>query len=244
MAKMTKKEYTRRRLFYGVLMFAAAALTITGVAIWLLFSTLGVATNGGITVSEVAMSPLSFTSLTVDGEEVTSGETLKGAGFIFDSLEGDDSGRVSWNGVSSEKLSLNVSGVLMGAQHLSSFSYILTLPQGVLDAAAKEYVDISEFYDAAENKFKEIPISLSENGTLVTDGVDTAFRFEFSVTLKWGARFRNMNPSVYFDTVGLGEPLSDVESTLRDLQSTMLEGKDPRNYRPTYTLTLLASPND
>ena len=244
MAKMTRKEYTRRRLFYGVLMFAAAALATTGVAIWLLFSTLGVTANGGMTVAEVAMSPLSFTSLTVDGEEVVSGETLQGVGFVFDSLAGDDSGRVSWNGVSSEKLSLQISGVLMGAQHLSSFSYILTLPQGILDAAEKGYVDISRFYDAQSGQFKEVPISLSDDGVLVSDGADSAFRFDFSIALQWGTRFQNMNPSIYFDTVGLGEPLEEVKSTLQDLQTTVLEGMDPRNYRPTYTLTLMASPNE
>ncbi len=243
MAKMTKKEYTRRRLFYGVLVFAAAALVITGVAIWLLFSTLGASSGGGVTVAEVAMSPLSFSSLMVDGEEVKSGETLQGAGFVFDSLEGDDSGRVSWNGVTSEKLSLTVSGILMGAQHLSRFTYVLTLPQGVIDAAEKGYLDISDFYDAEEGTFKEIALSLSDDGTLVTDGAETAFRFEFEIALRWGPRFGNMNPSVYFDTEGLGEPLEEVMGVLQDLRDTVFEGKDSRNFRPTYTLTLMASPN-
>ena len=52
-----------------------------------------------------------------------------------------------------------------------------------------------------------------------------------------------MNPSVYFDTEGLGEPLEEVMGVLQDLRDTVFEGKDSRNFRPTYTLTLMASPN-
>lgn len=241
MAKMTKQQYTRRRLFYGALMFVGVALSVTGVAIWLLFSLLGASMSGGITVAEVAMSPISFSSLQIDGEEVEDGETLQGPGFVFDTMYGDDDGRVTWNGTSSEKMSIAVSGILMGAQHLKKFSYTLELPQGVIDAAEKGYLDISEFYDMENKSFKEIEVSIADNGTMVTDGTNTAWRFRFEIEIKWGTRFQGINPSIYFDTLGLEEPIEDVVSTLQDLRSTVKEGKESLN--PRYTLTLIASPN-
>ena len=240
MAKMTKKEYTRKRLFFGVLIFVALALIITGIAIWLLFSLLGASMGGGITVAEVAMSPISFTSLQIDGNEVEDGQTVD-AGFVFDSLYGDDTGRVTWNGTSSEKMSITVSGVVMGAQHLSRFSYILMLPQGVIDAAAKGYLDISDFYEMETGLYKENILSLADNGTMVTDGTNSAWRFNFEITIKWGERFQGLNPSVYFDTLGLGEPIEDVVSTLNDLHDTVVAGSSGN---PMYTLTLTASPNN
>ena len=237
---MTKQEYTRKRLFAGVLIFVSVALITSGIAIWLLFSLLGASTEGGITVAEVAMSPLSFTSLSIDGLEPDE-EGRVDASFVFDSLYGDESGRVSWNGETSEKLSITVSGILMGAQHLEKFSYILTLPQGVLDAAEKGYIDISEFYENGE--FKEVVVPVAENGVMVSDGTNTAWRFSFRITIKWGDRFKGINPSSYFDMPGYGlhESLETVVEVLQDLRSTVTNNETEV---PKYNLTLLAKPNN
>lgn len=240
MAKITKKQYTRKVLFAGAAIFLALVLIVSGVSIWLLFSALSTSAEGGITVGEVATSPLSFSALMIDGEDVVDGEA-KGAGFVFDTQYGDDYGRVTWNGRDSEKLSITVSGVVVNAQHLARFSYVLQMPQGVKDAAAKGYIDISDFYDAETGKEKEVEVSLTEDGVMVADNDVTVWRFSFQITLKWGEVFNNVNPSVYYDDEGIDVPLETVTATLQDLRQTVMG--DSRN-QPKYNLTLTASPNN
>lgn len=237
MAKITKKQYTRRALFAGVVIFLVTVLLITGVAIWLLFSSRSASTEGGITVGEVSSSPLAFSSLMIDGEEVEDGEAT-GIGFIFDSLQGDDFGRVTWNGTDSEKLSITVSGVVVNAQHLAKFSYVLSMPQCIKDAAAKGYIDISDFYDEQTGNDKEIALSLSDVGEMVPNGSDTEWVFSFQISLKWGAAFNNLNPSVFYDQDGIDIPLETVTATLNDLHNTVM---GTSNTQPKYTLTLTAS---
>lgn len=240
MAKITKKQYTRKALFAGVAIFLSLVLIVTGVAIWLLFSALSTSVDGGITVGEVATSPLSFSALMIDGEEVVDGEA-KGTGFVFDTQYGDDYGRVTWNGKDSEKLSITVSGVVLNAQHLARFSYVLEMPQGVKAAAAKGYIDISDFYDVETGKEKAIDVSLSQDGVMVSDNSITAWRFNFKITLKWGSAFNYINPSIYYDDEGIDIPLETVTATLQDLRQTVMG--DSRN-QPKYILTLTASPNN
>lgn len=243
MAKITKKQYTRKVLFAGAAIFLSAVLIITGVAIWLLFSALSTSAGGGVTVGEVATSPLSFSALMIDGEDVVDGEA-KGAGFIFDAQVGDDYGRVTYgnSGKSGEKLSINVAGVIVNAQQLAKFSYTLEMPQGVKDAAAKGYVDISDFYDAQTGKVKEVAVSLSQDGVMVSENGVTVWRFNFSITIKWGYMFNYTNPGVYYDEdeQGLKVPDETVTETLKDMYQTIM---GDTHVKPRYNLTLIASPN-
>lgn len=239
MAKLTRKQYTRKALFAGVAIFLSAVLVVSGIAVWLLFGELSSSSNGGISVSEVASSPLSFAALQIDGQDVEDGDTLYG-GFILDSLKDDNEGRVSWNGQDSEKMSITVSGIITNAQHLSNFSYTLAMPQGVIDAAEKGYLDISDFYDSENGTVKQIDLPLDENGQFVADGLASVWRFSFIITLKWGSLFNNINPSVYYDTAeGLEVPLETVSEVLNDMRQ-LVNGTVGHS---TYTLTLIASPN-
>lgn len=222
-----------------MVIFVAIALAVSGVAIWLLFGALSNSAGGGITVAEVAMSPLSFSSLQIDGQDVKDGQTV-GAGFIFDTAEGDNDGRVVWNGRESEKMSINVTGVIQNAQYLSKFTYSLALPEGVIKAAEKGYVDISQFYDLEKGVLKTVEVSLTEGGTMMNDGANAVWYFNFEIALKWGSAFGGMNPSIYYDTLGIGVPLEDVVATLNDMRTTIL---GESNNTPSYLLTLTASPN-
>lgn len=237
MAKATKKQYTKKALYAGVAIFLVTVLIITGVGIWLLFSSRSDSVEGGITVGEVTESPLAFSSLMIDGEEVEGGKAT-GIGFIFDSLYEDVDGRVTWNGIDSEKLSITVSGIITNARHLAKFSYVLAMPQGVKDAATKGYIDISEFYDEETGMDKEVELSLSDVGEMVSGENGTAWVFSFQISLKWGAMFNNLNPSVYYDQAGIDIPLETVTATLNDLHSTVMGDSD---IQPKYTLTLTAS---
>ncbi|MCH5163794.1 MAG: hypothetical protein J1F36_02125 [Clostridiales bacterium] len=241
MAKLTRKQYTRKRLFAGVVMFAAVALVVTGISVWLLFSSLSMGADGQLKVSEIAISPMSFSVLNVDGTDVRD-ENAVISGFIFDTQYGDDTGRVTWDGGSYEKMKINISGVLMNAQHLGKFSYVLELPQGVIDAANKGYLDISEFYDFETGKAKEVVVSVAENGSMVADGTTTAWRFNFDIAIKWGELFNHLNPSVYYDTDGIDIPDEEVLRVIDDLKETVMGGGGLFS-KPTFKLTITASPN-
>lgn len=240
MAKLTKKQYTRKRLFAGVAIFASVVLVVTGVAVWLLFSSLSANTSGSMNVAQVATSPLSFSNLKVDDVDITEGTVIEDA-FVFDSQKDDDYGRVRWNGESHEKLKINVSGIVLNAQYLESFSYTLELPKGIIEAAQKGYLDISEFYDAGTGKFKSIEVSLSESGSFRTDGTATAWYFSFDISLKWGSLFGYTNPSVYYDSQGKDIPTKQVMDILEDMHST-ITGNNTL-VKPRFTLTITASPN-
>lgn len=243
-AKLTKKQYTRKRLFAAVVLFIAVALVVTGVAIWLLFSVLRGSASGSLKVGALDSSPFEFENLRIDGvDPYDQADNTIRKGFIFDTAEGDEYGRVTWDGTSFEKLSVRVTGILTNAQHLQSFSYVLELPQGVIDAAEKGYLDISQFYDKDTGEFVSVVVDLNAPGCeLITYEGETVWRFDFTIELKWGSAFDGINPSLFFDKAGRGldTPIDEVVATLNDMRNTILEGSV--FIQPTFTLTFTASP--
>ena len=227
MAKLTRQQYRRKRLFTGVVMFVSAVLVVTGVAVWLLLGSLTESAGGGISVAEVATSPLKFNAIRIDGENVEKGKA-KGAGFQFDAPENDRSGHLQWKAPGAEKLSIDVEGVILGADYLKGFAYALELPQGVIDAAAKGYIDISEFYDADTGAANTLEFPL-EKGTKRGEGASSTWTFRFTISLKWGETFGGMNPSVYYDEIRYPgdawtkEAEAEVSATLADFRALVEE---------------------
>lgn len=249
MAKLTKKQYRRKRIFKGLAVFIPLVLIITGMAVWLLFSALNADLGGGIDVAKVAVSPMDFLDLKLNHTQVEEGKPT-GANFVFDSAYGDDSGRVRWDSENSESLTVTVSGMLKNAQYLSSFVYTLELPEGVVEAARKGYVDIGKYYDAEKGISKQIAVPYtSENIRVAEDGVTSVLTFEFDVTLGWGEFFNFVNPSLYYDTEyynadgtvdlsrGIHVSDGDMTAALDDLYSVIRKGETTL---PEYTITLIA----
>lgn len=240
--KLTRKQYSRKRLFVAVMVFVAIALIVSGIAIWLLFTALNGGFGADINVGAVAASPMAFESLFIDGEEADSDGTSRVRnGFIMDCVEGDEDGRVTWNGTDYEKMTVNIQGVISNAQHLASFSYVLKLPEGVISAAEKGYLDVSDYYDFETEEFRTIELDLAKDGDMITLNGKTVWRFNFDIKLKWGEKFAGINPSIYYDTIDLTTPTEEVAKILNDLRYTVYNGN--LLVTPQFTLTMTASPN-
>ena len=178
---------------------------------------------------QVAAAPLAFGEFFVDGEAAKSGETVPG--FVFASPQSDREGRVIWDGETSEKLSLTLSGVIGNADRLGAVSYTLALPDGVIAAAKKGYLDLSRLYDGETESPRSVALSLTDDGELLPDG---SWKFAFEVSILWGEAFAGVNPSIFYDTAGAHIPLEEVTATLDDFRATVNRGG------ARYTLTVRA----
>ncbi len=239
MAKLTKKQYSRKRLMAAALIFVAVALIVTGVAIWLLFNALNGTFGGNIAVGAVVDSPLEFSRIVIDGIEVDlrSPDHSVDSGFRFDSASGDLDGRLMWNGEDAEKMSVHVDVVIDHAMYLQQFEYELELPEGVIEAARKGYLVIDEYYDweKAEPKRIEIPV---DSGTYYKE--QDSWRLQFDLYLYWGEAFGGVNPSIWYDDGGADVPYDDMVDVLNDFHDIIMGGS--KFSTPTFTLTLIASP--
>lgn len=239
MAKLTKKQYARKRLMTAAIIFVAVVLIVTGVAIWLLFSALNGSLGANITVGGVVDSPLDFARLSLDGIEVD----LEGrdrhvdTGFRFDSAENDFDGRLMWDGTNHEKMSTEVDVVIDHAQYLQKFEFVLEFPAGVIEAAKKGYLDISEYYDFEKEESKRIEIPITQ-GTFIKE--QDAWRLKFTLTLGWGQVFGEVNPSIFYDDAGADISYEEMRSTMNDFYDMIMSAAVFS--KPTFTLTVIASP--
>lgn len=254
MAKLTKKQYVRRRIFAGVAIFAAVALITTGLTVWLLFNSLNAELGGGVIISGVATSPLSFQNLRLDNLPIEQNQPTQ-APFVFAPKPGA-TGRVRGDGSMVEKLSVTVSGTVANAQYLSGLTFRLELPQGVIEAARKGYVDISAYY-GPDFLPKTLPVNeVSTRYEVISDGAVSALHFAFTLNLGWGTAFANQNPSDYFDTEyylpdgsadysrGVHVAEHNVVQTMLDLYNTVGGSPGPSSQQANrYTLTLTADSN-
>lgn len=223
----------------AALIFVAVVLIVTGIAIWLLFSALSGSLGSTITVAGVIDSPLDFGRVSLDGLEVdlSSEDHKVDTGFRFDSAKDDYAGRLMWNGTDCEKLNVEVDVVIEHSRYLQQFEYELELPQGVIDAAKKGYLDIDAYYDMEAGKPKRIEIPLSD-GTSIPE--QDAWRVKFTLTLAWGEIFGGINPSLYYDEAGADISYDEMRETLNDFYDMVMSGS--AFSLPTFTLTLIASP--
>lgn len=231
------KQDIRKRIFSGVAVFTAIALVTTGVTVYLSARNLTAEAGGDVHVAKVETSPLRFANLCLNGENVDESGVAEGAGFVFDSAYGDDTGRVRWDGVSYENLSVAVSGQVLNARYLRSLTYLLVLSEGVIAAAEEGYLDLSVYYDFERGAPNEIEVPLrAEDFVTGTDGKDV-LNFSFRITLGWGEKFHATNPSVFYDGEGAEIPQEEVTAELNRFYETVRMG---RSATPVYALTLYA----
>lgn len=205
-----------RRAAAGLVVFLCIAVLTTGIALLVAFGA-GHGGSDSLILTE-AHGAVSFGQIRLNGELPADG-SAGGADFVFDSLEGDNSGRVRWDGVNGERLSVTVSGVLYGADRLAELSFTLELSENILAAAERGYVDISDYYSG--NVQNRIVLPWSADGLYFDENGNCCLNFEFVVSLGWGDKFSNLNPSVYYDTIGADVPMSQVLEVLSDLRGVL-----------------------
>lgn len=257
MAKLTRKQYTRKHLFMGAVILVAVVLVVTGVAIWLLLGSLSQSVGGSLSVSPITDSLMSFSELYVGDEKLDfsseQGKTIEDV-FVFDSAQNDHKGRLTCDGKSWEKRIVTVRGKLSYADYLKQLYYTLELPDGVIAAAKEGYLNIDAFYD--ENwETKKVDVIVSDDNVLKdtsgrevhknlgSDGI-YYLDFEFVVEIKWGEKFGGKNPSVYYDEKdgGADVPDDEVKETLTHF-AELVNGKYNENNK-LFTLTVNATPNN
>ena len=223
----------------AALIFVAVVLIVTGVAIWLLFSALSGSLGSTITVAGVIDSPLDFSRITIDGIDLdlSSEDHRVNTGFRFDSAKDDYAGRLMWNGKDCEKLTVDVDLVIEHSRYLQQFEYVLDLPEDVVEAAEKGYLNIDAYYDWEARAPRRIEIPLNEGTTFPEQD---AWRVRFTLTLGWGEIFGGINPSLYYDEEGADISYEEMRDTLNDFYDMVMSGT--RFAPPTFTLTLIASP--
>ncbi len=242
----------------GAVILVAVILLVTGIAIWLLLGSLSQTVGGSLKVSSVVATPMSFSEFYVGDEKLTGApdgtQELKDV-FIFDSAQNDRKGRVTCDGKSWEKMAVTVRGKLNYADYLSGMSYILELPEGVIEAAKEGYLDISNYYNEKWEP-KSVDVIVTENDKLkdVASGRELVKRmgsdnifyldFEFTIRLKWGEQFGGKNPSVYYDELdgGADVPDEEVMEILKHF-AQLINGQSNERSK-SFTLTVTATPNN
>lgn len=218
-----------------------AALMCTGAVTTGTVMCIVVADSASDSYGNIAIEYVAGGSLRIENLKLNGGDASEGADIVFDSLAGDEDGRIRWDGTGGENLTAEVSGRLINAAKLSELSFFVVLPQGVIEAARAGYVDVSAYYDFECGVPRETDIDYAPSDIVTgSDGVSW-LDFSFEISLGWGERFRGDNPSVYYDKVYFGEDgavdrdagayVTDAEmmETLNELNCLLSEGE--QNYR-------------
>lgn len=220
--------------------FICTATITTGATFCLVAADSGKSSDGNVVIEYITGGTLRIDGLTLNGKGV-SGGTAEGADIVFDSVAGDNEGRVRWSGTGGENLTISVSGTVLNASSLDGLYFSVGLPQSVITAAESEYVDIDAYYDFEEGCSRKIEVEFDPSDIVTgSDGI-SRLEFSFDITFGWGECFRGDNPSIYYDTEytdenGLpdksaGIYISDEQmlSTLEELSNIL--SRDGQNYK-------------
>lgn len=236
----------KKSLLHFMAAFVAVVLVTTFATLWFSAAATSDKTEGNVDVEYRAYGRLSIESLSLNGEDVSS-KLSESADFVFDSAVGDENGRVRWDGVSGENLTVTVSGTVVNAYELKELYYSVSLPEGIIKAAESGYVDIADYYDFEERKSKNIKLTYVPSDILVGQDGIARLDFSFEITLGWGEYFNGDNPSIYYDTVyydGEGRPdesagayISDEEMLLTLDELRKILSDEQQNYKIVITAT-------
>lgn len=258
MARLTRNSYKRKIIVFGVLVFMSIALISTGFAAWIMSSDAKENVDGNVTVGVVSDSSISFENIEVyvangaascdtlitDQDPATAG--IQGANFNFEPLKDDKTGRVRYDGTSFENISIRVKGNLTGADSIGAFTYTLAIPYSVFCAAQKGYITLPNLdfnSDPApvagsakgEGDYYIVPNGSEDPAIVELYGkidLNTGNTFDLTLSFGWGATFKNMNPSVYYDENADGLAIDDstVKSTLEDMRAWVMGYNEHPDY--------------
>lgn len=221
MARLTKNSYKRKIILFGLLVFMSIALISTGFAAWVMSTN---ATNDDAN-GNVSVGVVKDASLTISNVVISSTEKS----FRFEPLASDESGRVRYDDEEGlyENLSITVTGQVAPIEYLGELKYELVIPESVKKAADAGYIVLpdSASYQYQDGEGNTVKVG---NGTvLAVTGTEGTFNFTFTIDFKWGAKFGNMNPGLYYDTDAAGMLISDTEckKELQDFRA-LLYGYD------------------
>lgn len=224
MSKITRKSYKRKKIIMGAVLFGGIGLVSTGFAAWVLSSSVQHSEQASLSVGTVDDKNMEFDGVTVK----TTGTNTENHTYYFEPTLEDTTGRVRWDGVNSELLSLTVSGEILHTQNLGNITAKLTTEatgttitadqaKANLDLAiSRGYIVAPVYYKSTETTLWTKTSGVDEAvSTLVTVGSDTVIdasndkdmkrAFTVEVKFAWGERFGGINPSDYYDNDDAGK---------------------------------------
>lgn len=218
MVKLTRNSYKRKIILFGVLIFASIALISTGFAAWIMSTNANKDTPGNVTVGQVTDSSLKIEDLTL------SKTTL-----MLEPKEEDNTGRVRNDGTNFESLETVVTAKISPTVYIKEVVVKFVVPEGVKKAAEEGYIILPEFacLEAEKETF--------ENGkTYVLTSSDKGqaeYALSEKIEIKWGTKFGNQNPGVYYDDDPAGKLVPDatVKKTLEDFRALVYGYLDALN---------------
>lgn len=233
MARLTRNSYKRKIILFAVFVFISIALISTGFAAWVMSSDAQVDSSGNISVGVVSDSSLKI--------EITNKTALEAFSFQFEPAAGDNTGRVRVDSKTnlSEALSFTITGTISNVAVLAKngLTIEMILPDGMQKAIELEYIiapECASLYDSSNTLVAHpqvITYAEDENG-------GATFSYELKFT--WGDKFKNVNPSLYFDghtldsdgkiitgdTTGLSVEDAAVKEILEELRACVYDYYD------------------
>ena len=257
MKKFTRKHYNKKLIAFGLCCFMGIGLTSTGFAAWVMSRDAALEPESGVNVAiiEDASVKITLTEGTYTQDETTKVIKLNDD-FTFDAIYTDNVGRVrAQSGATeedSEDLSVEVSGKIESAGVPYDVTAQVALPQGITNAIAAGYLAWDE--TNGKNYSTAQKVDVAQDGS-----------FKFTVLLKWGEKFKGMNPCEYYDydfsldiedydpavegTVPLGKDVSndDMQKELTAFWNTMTGAAEDntatdKSYSGAFKITINATP--
>lgn len=208
MVKLTRNSYKRKIILFGVLIFASIALISTGFAAWIMSTNANKDTPGNVTVGQVTDSSLKIEDLGL------SKTTL-----MLEPKEEDNTGRVRNDGTNFESLETVVTANISPTVYIKEVVVKFVVPLGVKKAADEGYIVLPEFACLEEEV-----ATFAKGKTYVltsTDKAQAKYALSEKIEIKWGTKFNNQNPGVYYDDDPVGQNVkdADVKKALEDFRA-------------------------
>ena len=190
--KLTRRALNRRLIAFAVSILTSVSLVTAGFTAFIVSSNAKSDQGGNVEVGAITEASMHFLDLSLGDNP----------NFIFEPVEGDESGRLRSDGKISENLTVTLSGRLDHSQYLDKITLFLQLPDGVKQAVEEG------FLRAPACAYEETTVATRSDFTATASGLIT---FSFDVSFAWGEKFGYMNPSIYFDSDVGNELYSDDE---------------------------------
>ncbi len=244
MAKITRKIARRRRIVFGVAIFASVGLTSTGLAVFALTTNASSSTPGNVDVGNLSDTPLSITlGFSEDSQSSFYFEPLPGFDYVYPSGTTDV-----------ENLSVTIEGTVGSISRLNKLSVELESHQGITNAVNGGYIVAPECYQNEVILYEKagnysINADNGNDGIFINPDDPDTYIFRYTITFTWGEQFYGLNPAEYYQGVidlayedgGYYEgeaAINDAKETLERMRAAFVDYKyDEEDLLSTRTLS-------
>ncbi|MCD8195294.1 MAG: hypothetical protein LUD22_03270 [Coprobacillus sp.] len=196
MAKITRKSYRRRRIVFGVAIFASVGLVSTGLAVFALTTNASASTPGNVDVGNLSDTPLTITlGFSEDSSNSFYFEPVPGFTYIYPSGNSDV-----------ESLSVTIEGTVGSISRLDKLSVQLESHQGITNAVNGDYVIAPDCYQEEVYIYEKtnnlvIGADTGGDGIFINPYDTDTYIFRYTISFQWGSLFNGLNPAEYYEEI-------------------------------------------